>query len=1186
MRLFDSATDVLHRGTNLVEASAGTGKTYAISMLVLRFITELEVPIDQILIVTFTKAATEELKERIRSRIVEGRNILLSKIAVDAQDTMGRWAAGVQEKDLFIALLNRALLDIDKASIHTIHGFCQRMLQEQALESDQLFDVDLVADISQARHQVAYDFWRTRMYHLAPIHCAIVTSQFKTPEELLLSVKDMSAGYVLVEPHMPPFELILEGFDDAYQDLSLWFHTHCVSLQDYYQRSIEEGVFKSAFAGDFSGWWDGVHDYFSGRSQELPDNLDWLSRVGLAGQLDGRRVRGEEKKALFLHDWPLADAEIKRFNESVARIILGLRVKLFHRLKQEVDRRLRQLGRVSFNDLIVRLSSALKKTNGRILSNILAKRYRVGLIDEFQDTDSAQYHIFSTIFSGSSHYLYLIGDPKQAIYKFRGADIFSYFKAKEAADYQLTLDKNYRSHPLLVQAVNKLFTIRSRPFLLDSLSYHPVNPAREASDGHLAVEGKELHPMVTCQLQPHDESKDGRWSSGKAADHMMAFVLDEIAMLLHGRQPVMITDRDGSRPLTAKDIGILVRSNRQAARYYQALTKASIPCIITGRQTVFDSRECEQLLVLMQSLCTPGDSRQIKNALALDWFGFNGQQLYRLFQDEFVFDQFISRFYSYSRQWHKRGFLSMMNTLLVSEGVFDHLAEAEMPQRRLTNIHHLLELIQTVESMENFGPDQTLLWLQAMRDENEGMDETELRLESDEETVKIVTMHSAKGLEYPIVFCPFLWYRTSRLKKETSLVSCHNEEHELLVDLGSADFDLRREQAVREEMAEELRLFYVAVTRASLRCYTMWADVKSFHTIDDSFHSAFGYLFFPEGQCSFEDQRQKLETFCLQGDSEYRSVPVGEGLEQMAVSHVKPIEQHLQARQLTDRIVQSDWQMSSYTALASLTVESPESDGEYGEEAAGQPEESDERVIDLPAGPRFGNVVHELLENISFRELANKQDYSILVDRACDRYGVKADKQNLMSLLHRTVTTPLLPASSRENTEAGFHLALLNESTLIKEMGFYFGLSKSTSSQINDILVQEPTFAPLSHRTMGGYLTGFVDLVCLYDGRFYILDYKTNLLGEFLGDYTHDNMVRSMRAHNYGLQYWIYTLVLHRYLSKWYPGYSYEQHFGGVLYLFVRGMSKDRPANGVFYTMPDPDVLRDLSTCLGGAASA
>lgn len=1185
-QLFDSARSPLFKGVNLVEASAGTGKTYAISMLVLRFITELEIQIDQILIVTFTKAATEELKDRIRSMLVKGRNLLLGRDDVNKNDTLEQWAAGVEKKDLSVHLLDRALIDIDKAPIYTIHGFCQRMLQDQALESGQLFDVELVADISRVRGQVVEDFWRQSVYGLKPVHCSVLTSRFKTPEHLYESVKNVSAGNVIAFPEVPSLDRIFVDFDLAYDELTHWFQFNGAALKQYFEQSVDEGMFKASFAGNFTRWWVTLEDFFLNEVQDVPEGLENLKRQILVGQLDGRRLRGDSKKEAFLNDWPLPGQEINAFVDACSRIVLGFRVKLFHRLRNGVSQYLRRLGAVSFDDLVIGLSEALRGAGASALNCVLANRYRVGLIDEFQDTDSAQYHIFSTIFSGRNQFLYLIGDPKQAIYKFRGADIFSYFKARKAAAHQLTLETNYRSHPLLVQAVNDLFSSHPRPFLFDFLPYQPVRPASKTEDFNLTIgDGRKLSPMVYCQLQKQENARDDRWSSGKADDHFMTYVIDEITMLLYGKQPVMMTDGRESRQVTARDVGVLVRSNSQAARYHQAFSERGIPSIIAGRQTVFKSRECGQLLLLMQALCASGEPQQLKNALSLDWFGLNGQQLYHLFHDEPVFDQFISRFHSYTRMWHKQGFLSMMNSLLINESVLLHLADTEMAQRRLTNIHHLLELVQAAESIENFGPDQTLLWLQAMREENIGLDETELRLESDEETVKIVTMHSAKGLEYPIVFCPFLWYRTSRLKKEEFVVSCHNEENDQVVDLGSPDFYNYRERAVREELAEELRLFYVAVTRASLRCYIMWADIKPYRSIDDSFQSAFGYLLFPEGRCSYEEQQKKLMDHCLKSKSEYRHVCVEEDRETLNVVYEKQVYSQFQSRQFSDRRFQFGWQLSSYSALASFTMETYSD--ESVEETNAAIVEDEEQIINLPFGPRFGNVVHELLEKIPFGDLADEHhDYSAMINRECDRYGVELDMLNLQALLHQVVTVPLVTDALPRSLNGDLQLALLDESAMMKEMGFYFRLSKSTTAGINKLLSRDPAFTPLSHRDMEGYLTGFVDLVFQWAGRFFILDYKTNYLGNNYRDYDNDRMFRSMQSHNYCLQYWIYTLVLHRYLSRWYPGYSYEQHFGGVYYLFVRGMSSERPANGIFHIKPESAILHELGEYLGGTGNA
>ncbi len=1183
MRIFDSAAAELQRGINLVEASAGTGKTYAISMLVLRFITEQQIPIDRILIVTYTKAATEELKERIRSRIREARDILLERVQPPDDDTLGRWVeANSDKKDLFVRLIDLALLDIDSAAIYTIHGFCQRMLQEHSLESGQLFDVELVPDVSTTRLEVVYDFWRKQLYQRHPRHCALLTSRYDTPEALLSSVNNSSLGVVRVEPVTPSIHEAAADFDRAYDDMARWFPAHRDDLHGHFIRAFEENRFRPVFVGNFESWWSDLENYFSAKVEKPPEGLKSLNRLNLASQLDGRRLRGEKKKLDFLADWPLPEKEITTLNRAIGGLVLAFRAKLFTLLQVEVNRRLRNKGTISFNDLILRLADALKGENGDQFAEILAKRYLVGLIDEFQDTDLTQYHILSTIFSPQNHYLYLIGDPKQAIYTFRGADIFSYFKAREAADFRLTLDKNYRSHPGLVEAVNTLFSSHPKPFLFDELTYHRVDGARD----RFHLEDRELNRLSTvvfCQLEPN-EGKNPRWSSGKATDEILGAIIREISALLSTKKSPVLCKDVGKRSLLAKDICVLVRDNKQAQKYRSGFAQAGIPAVMTGRLSVFDSMECSQIILLMQTLCSPSDVQRLKNVLSLDWFGFRGRQLYRLFHDDSRFDQYINRFHSYSQQWHNQGFWSMLNSLLKKEKVFEHLAERTLPQRRLTNILHLMDLIQSVETREGLGPDQLLLWLKNKQERQAGTNETELRLESDEQAVHIVTMHSAKGLEYPVVFCPFLWYRFNRLKNERELVSCHTDQRELVVDLGSADFEDRKERAINEQMAEELRLCYVALTRASLRCYVMWADVRSYGPVADSMDSSLGYLLFPNGQCSFDEQQSRITEFCRRTESEYRLIFKDEIREILFA----PSEEHqglsLSAKQRSDRSLRHDYRMSSYTALASLTLHHPdELRMALIEDSAG---EDEERVLELPSGPRFGNVIHALLEKASFKKISARDDLSSQIKYECDRYGVVVDYQDVAKLLHRIVTTPLFDPHFEQTEVEGPLLAGLDEDSLLKEMGFYFRLSKTGTSRINEILGDESFYSPLSHRTMEGYLTGYIDLIFRFQNRFFILDYKTNWLGDLYKDYGHGQMSDCIRSHNYGLQYWIYTLVLHRYLSRWHPGYLFERHFGGVFYLFVRGMNRERGANGIFYTRPDPDVLHRLGECIGGISHA
>ncbi len=1184
--IFDAAHLELKKGVNLVEASAGTGKTYAIGMLVLRALVELHVPIEKILIVTFTKAATEELKARIRARLVEARELLKDEVELEAgkvDKTLLDWISTINDHQAAFNLLQLALYDIDRAGIFTIHGFCQRMLMEQALESGQLFDIELLADINHVRNEVADDFWRSRIYSLSPLPCSLITGCFASPEKLLASVAGVFGENGRIEPQVGRVKDVLNSLKTAMEGMGSWWSAHSTPLYQDFSTGLLEGNFKKPFSENFEQWFQSITSFLNGKSFAVPDNIHLLSRDQLTEELNGNKIRGAAKRQAYLADWPLPDSEIEALLAAVNTLILTFRVKLAEELRTEVSHRLAQQGTMGFNDLIISLSTALHGERGDALKRILGDRFSVALIDEFQDTDNDQWHIFSTIFGGTGeagekgHYLYLIGDPKQAIYKFRGADIHSYFLARKTASQLLTLEKNYRSHPFLVAEVNRLFLSRTNPFFFDeeTLDYRPVLAAKSEGDVDLIKGGESLAGMVYCSLVPEPEDKKGRWTSGKAATEFRRFVVAELGRLLDPLDPGIL-QAPGQRQFAPHDIAILVRSNRQAEEYLQALAKAEIPAVVGSRQSVYQTNECRELLLLLQAIATPGETGKLKTAMTISWFGLTGNRLHELWQDEERLSHYHSRFLQYNQRWQEQGFLAMMSRLLIEEEVLPTLAFGQMAERAIANIQHLLELVQEQENVENLGIGQTLQWLQKMMQGDPRAENVELLLESDEEAVRIVTMHSAKGLEYPVVFCPYLWYGSNRIKTEKHQIVCHDDEHQVVIDLGSGQFEARREQAAKEEMAEELRLLYVALTRAKIRCYIGWADVKQFGSVADSFQSALGYLLFPEGNLDYQAQHEKFSALAEEKSVQHLTVSLDQ-----SPGHYRRIVQEcdLHPLQYSNRLLHTDWQMSSFSAMSSLSEYDHEHDA-VPPHAGGICDKRTVPVTGLPAGPNFGNVIHDLLESLSFSAIARHEQpetLETLLRQKCSRYGVEAVPGDMKKLLEMVVTTPL--------AESSYCLAMLADTACLKEMGFYFHLSRLATDRINTILADEPTVAPLGHKVMRGYLTGFVDLICEYGGKYFILDYKTNFLGESMSDYGSEKLVAAMQSHNYGLQYWIYTLILHRHLQNLLPDYLYENHFGGVRYLFVRGMSPDVPGSGVYSTYPDYGKLLELDLALGGTGN-
>ncbi len=1168
---FNPPSTPLRKGINLIEASAGTGKTYTIAMLVLRLVVELDMPVDKILVVTFTKAATEELKARIRNRLADAKRALLND--TNADNNISAWLNQLDLPHIIIKQrLNTALLDIDRAGIFTIHGFCQRVLKEHALASGQLFDAELNEDISAIKQACADDFWRLMLQNRTPWEAAMLTKDFSTPEALLASIVSV-----------PEHALVLPGNLDL--DVSLTEFRQLADIAKYsipdcsqrLQAVVSEKQLKSSVQKTFVTNIDLLTQWLNGNTPQFPGDeaLSLLTYDSLYNGLNGTYFKdnktqtSDERKTEFLVSLAINTQPFDNLVAKSKEIQIALRRNLLDVLRVELDKQLEQINAWSFDNLITHLANALNSDQAAKLIHELRYRFQAALIDEFQDTDNNQWHIFSSIFAADSHHLMLVGDPKQAIYKFRGADIYSYLAAQQQAQHRYTLASNWRSHPQLVAAVNQLFR-KDNIFLLPDISFQPAQPALTEQDGNLTVGGKACNPMVLWQL-PESESTNGYWSSGLAGQAIQAAVINEIVKLLNDDFRL----RPMNRNILPQDIAILVRTNQQAKDFQEALRLASVPAVLNSTESVFFSEEASNLFTLLEAIAHPGEINLLRQALALRWFGFDGQAFYHLLNNESELDTILARFLSYYQSWQQKGILTMMQSLLKQEKITQALSKSPLAERHISNLQHILELLQQAAIDRHLGLHKTLSWLKTAITEAQGKatsaENQQLRLESDADAVTIITLHRAKGLEYPIVFCPYLWQSSRKVSSKNPLVQCHlpdennKRNNRLIVDLGSGQIDHHLAQERFEEQAEDVRLAYVALTRAKVRCYVAWANVRTEDKANDSALAALLGI----SDKDFGEQQALLQKLAADNNEAFAYTLLDKSGQINSSFNQADTPTKLSAKK-RQRPVYTDWQMSSYTALSALGLtETPE----LPLDKVGEIHSPSIGVFDvLPAGAQTGNVVHDLLENIPFADLAKRSDISAARDLACQRYGLALSQpERIDELLYNTVSTPL------SLTSGSFCLKNIPENRYLKEMPFYLSMPAFNTRKLNDILLKQPTFQPLSHKQMRGFLTGFIDLICEVDGYFYVMDYKTNSLP----DYGIESLTHAMREHNYGLQYWIYCVVLHRYLTHRLPGYHFSDHFGGVRYLFVRGMEPGIAMSGVFETSPDESILNALSSLFG-----
>jgi len=1163
MQPLDPLTLKLH-GQILIEASAGTGKTYTIGLLFLRLLLEQNLSVDEILVVTFTKAATEELRGRVRLRIREALDELEQPGQGDKllQELM----AQITDRSRAIILLTDALTRMDEAAIFTIHGFCQRMLQEYAFESDAPFEMEFLETEQLLRNRIIEDFWRLRFYPSTAEEASWASSLWNSPQDLL---KNLSGHLSRPEVECVP----VVGSDEIGEQLAAVepLFARVQALWQQCRLEVAEILQNNKRLSR-----EKIKNYGQPRLDNALNSLDrfvmastmpWLMEKELE-LFTTSKIESSLKKTgktdppehPFFHLFtPFFSAHQAMTRNKRFHVLLAARKYLLG----ELAKRKEEQSQLYFNDLLTQLDASLQNTGGKQLAASISKRFPMIMVDEFQDTDPLQYRIFSGIHASSNQGagLFLIGDPKQAIYSFRGADIFTYLQARRDTlpENRFTMTTNYRSTTSMVAAVNQLFN-RKNSFCFDSseMDFLPVTAADITDDKPLRINGQAL-PALTCLLLPEGDKKKPLGKK-KAAEHASCFCAHEIAELLAAG----ITGKaqiDGE-PLQAGDIAVLVRTHAEADIIRTHLNALKITSVYYSQDSVFTSKEADQLLVVLSSLLDPADSALVRSALATDLFGYDGQQLYRLRNDELQWEQVMDTMNDYQQTWYQQGFTPMFQHILADQQVVHRLHSATNGERMLTNFLHLAELLQEADQHQH-GTEGLLRWLNdQIQAPEQQADNQQLRLESDENLVKIVTIHKAKGLEYPVTFLPFLWAARPCNPREPLAFHRPEQPTQLLVDLGTGNEE-HFQLAEQERLADDLRLLYVAITRARYSCYFCWGNIKRMG------ESGLHYLLHRQGIPDEVTLTADLDSLSTPG-SPVLFKPYPEKFSPPDL-HDTDDERPLTVARFKGHI-DTSWQITSYSRLTAHSDPQPERP-DYDELLDVQPTVPGHNVFGFPKGADAGTCLHAILENIKFRDSGdNKELISTQLALAGFDYSWVPVVDSWMQAILATELEP------------GFSLSRLEEVDKISEMSFYFPLTSMNLQRFNKVL-KKFTFAPLPDlpSTLQGLLVGFIDLVYRHNGRYYIVDYKSNYLGNQSEDYNAKKLQAAMVAHRYDLQYLIYTIALHRFLAHRIPEYGYETHMGGVFYLFLRGMNpKYTPGTGIFGTRPPLALIEKLSRCCAG----
>jgi len=1191
--------DVSLHGRHLVEASAGTGKTYNITSLFIRYLIEKDPDVEQILVLTYTKAAIAELKERILSRLRESIVVLKNDRSSEEDGFLNRLRERVEDREAAVKRLEHARHNFDEASIFTIHGFCQRALQEQSFLSGMPFDAELVTDDSGIVQDAVDDYWRKLVRRASDdeterVWLHILRSEKYTPDSL--------AGLVSSAVGKPYLELVAEAPAGSSRKEELKALTRLYRKMAEIWSAERDEIGRLLLSEAMNGnryrrtsvpqWLDELDRWLAVGMPSLNyfDKFDRFS-IGFIREFGVKKGK-EAPDHPFFHT-------VKDFIEQADNVRSWLpqfKEELLEHVRNTTREEKLSNGVFGYDDLLVLLDRALRDPHGaERLAGYLRRKFPYALVDEFQDTDPVQYEILNRVYGSEDEEtgLFLIGDPKQSIYSFRGADVFSYLRARSriTGENLYGLGHNYRSTRNLIESVNAVFGRSDTPFMVEDIGFVPAEKSDKPVKEY-RVEGEMSRALAILQSESLEVDESANKST--ARQRAARVTAESIARLLNQGAEHRVTI--GGDPVRARDIAVLVRKHDQADLVSEALDRRGIKSVQYSQKSVFETDEARDLELFLEAVAEPGNDRAVRSALATRLFPHTASDLLAFEENEQQWADLVGMFGDWNRTWQQHGFTPMFRAFLRDAEVEQQLVSLSAGERKLTNTLQLGELLQARQKESNGGMFELIRWLAHKRKEpDDQADEEQLRLESDRELVKIVTMHRSKGLEYPVVYCPFLWDGSSFSDSgKPFLYHDPDTDYAPSLDLnekGDHERTVHRYRAAIEEISESLRLAYVAMTRAKQHCTIVYEHPNGIE------YSALGYLLL--GRETIE--RHLKDKIMTEGSTS--SMPADRFVEALhklteqnrsLISHdklddraVTPFRGEMDdgksdlvcRRMPEDREIVSRSVISSFSSIMHPSVEAGGNDelsDEYylPEEFYTDTETEERSIFTFPRGPQAGSCVHKILEDLNFSGIDSGAEHmKETVGMNLEQFGLDREWTETVADMVRTVL--------RTNLRDGIRLVELTGNSLVKEMEFYFDLEPFRRKALVELVrggAEQDTYFGIPE----GFMKGYIDLVFEWDNRFYILDYKTNYLGDEPDDYTDSKMNREMQLSGYDVQYHIYSVALHRYLAARMQDYDYQEHFGGVFYLFVRGMGHEDPSGGIFFDRPGQSKLEQLDLLFMG----
>ena len=1089
-------------GKKLIEASAGTGKTFTLSGLYIRYVVEKKLPPEKIVVLTFTKAATFELKTRLRQQLIECKNHLLSIKEISEAENADLYALYQSYKadDNTLKHINLALACFDQAAIFTINSFCQKIIVDHNKECGSPVFNELI-DKTEHVKQFVYDFWRQQ--------------QSSEAIEFLLSLPNPNEvtdniNRLLNKSHYrdrkPLFRWSqLSGLYQDFKSLSKLWDSQQEMLLDY------------LLSGDFNG----VSYKKSNREKYQTDLTVFFSA------LEGKEchrfkasfIEGKLKKGKLLKPMPEFFVQFEAFFDNVfydnenkssigSHLVFSFMYECWLFVKEKLETLLSDKGMYSYDDQIKVVHKSVMN-NARLREKI-GQQWQTVLVDEFQDTDALQLGIFQRCFDDNQHDIVYVGDPKQAIYDFRGADVFVYESAKKGIknQQQFNLATNWRSNKELLSATNCMFDFKES-FALDWLQFTASKP-------------KPIQQEQLLDRYPPIAIIDGK------VEQRMQDLVFEIKRFIKQARIQSCTDKQNNKKLEDGKMAVLVQSNSKAIEMYEYLLGHNLNVSLWSESGIFYTEVAKNIYYLIRAIAYPS-SKNIFTSFHGMLFNIALNDLHQLDKQ-----QLISEFVDCRLNSHKKGLTAVIQSLFENKQVYENVLKRQEGERLYTDIVQILELIQIQQDLGK-NENQIAEYLAKEIEQAKTIEQNETlkrRLESDGEKISIMTMHKSKGLQFDCVFIPFadsIKLKTSKGKSK-NCIATHDENNQGVIYWHyskSAQLKLKA-----EKIAENIRTLYVAITRAKYRVYL------GLDTEHKKFHECSVYPLYQQ----IKDKQEYSQTV----EIEEQTIDYSR-----ESSLIVPLKKAEFSRSLQKPL--SIYSFSSLTRLQEISFERSDEDSD---------ELDFNNYFHFPKGAKSGTMQHEILENISF-----KDDLPTVKKEVMKQLEIYNFNWHWIDTLSKQMLRIINVALWKQ----GPSLAHVDNS--IDEMEFMLPVGSITNNTISSWLSQHRGLVTVFNQEhLQGYLTGFIDLIFQANNKYYVVDYKSNYLGSDYSDYSSDKLKTAIEHHYYDLQYLIYTVALVKSLLAIDKNFDYHKDFGGIAYIFTRGVNGE-DGQGVYTCKPQKKVI-------------